>query len=106
MPKLYDPTMQTEITALAEYQKQFLKVAAKMVKPGGRIVYSVCTLTLEECEEVVRFAVEDCSLKVEEPSIRLGSSGLWWVITEAVFTQRFHPHIHGCGFFIASLRKP
>ena len=106
MPKLYDPTMHAEIAALAEYQKQFLKVAAKMVKPGGRIVYSVCTLTLEECEEVVKFAVEDCSLEIEEPSLRLGSPGLGWVIPEAVFTQRFHPHIHGYGYFIASLRKP
>ncbi|MEM3737501.1 MAG: RsmB/NOP family class I SAM-dependent RNA methyltransferase [Candidatus Bathyarchaeia archaeon] len=106
MPKLYAHTTEAEIDALANYQRQFIRVAAKTVKPGGRIVYSVCTLTLDECEKAVKFAVESCGLKVEEQEPFLGSPGLEWVTSEASLAQRFHPHVHGSGYFIACFRRP
>lgn len=48
-PKAYDFTTLDRVNALAEYQKQFLKAASKIVKPGGVIVHSVCTFTFQEC---------------------------------------------------------
>jgi 16S rRNA (cytosine967-C5)-methyltransferase len=38
---------------LPELQRDLLRVAAERVKPGGTIVYSVCTLNLEENEAIV-----------------------------------------------------
>ena len=38
---------------LAELQKQLLCEAARLVKPGGVLVYSTCTLLNEENREVV-----------------------------------------------------
>ena len=52
-PKIYDLTTQRKVSDLAEYQKQFVKAAAGVVKPSGVVVYSVCTYTIEECEGVV-----------------------------------------------------
>jgi 16S rRNA (cytosine967-C5)-methyltransferase len=42
-----------DIPALAKQQKRILGMAMKMVKPGGRLVYSTCSVEREENEEVV-----------------------------------------------------
>ena len=106
VPKLYEHIRQEEIQRLAEYQKQFLKVASRIVRPGGTIVYSVCTITPEESENVARFGEERCEIKLEEQKIILGSQGFASDFDHAKYTQRFHPHIHGAGYFIARFRKP
>jgi 16S rRNA (cytosine967-C5)-methyltransferase len=46
------------IRELAEVQKAMLARAAGWLKPGGRLVYSVCSLEPEEGEEVVRTLAE------------------------------------------------
>ncbi|MEM2757554.1 MAG: RsmB/NOP family class I SAM-dependent RNA methyltransferase [Sulfolobales archaeon] len=57
IPKLYDSKRYEDIRILSNYQFQFLKTASKIVKDGGLISYSTCTITLEENEEVVERAV-------------------------------------------------
>ncbi len=37
----------------------------KMLKPGGEIVYSTCTYSPEEDEEIVAWLVENYSLEIE-----------------------------------------
>ncbi len=37
-----------DVTELAGLQRRLLAAAAELVRPGGRLVYSVCTLTAEE----------------------------------------------------------
>ncbi|MEM3654160.1 MAG: RsmB/NOP family class I SAM-dependent RNA methyltransferase [Candidatus Bathyarchaeia archaeon] len=102
-PKIYENCKSSKIYALSEYQKQFLFSISKSIKPGGTIVYSTCTLTIEENEGIVKFALEKCGLKVIEQNYFFGSPGLDHVVPEAALTQRFNPHIHeDCpGFFIA-----
>lgn len=105
VPKLYDSKHYSDIKVLSNYQFQFLKTAAKIVRNGGLITYSTCTVTIEECEEVVERAVKELGLKVVEPEFRLGSIG----ITSApwgAYLMRFHPHIHRTpGYFIALLKR-
>jgi len=106
-PKLYDYKKRAEIQALANYQKQFLKVASRIVKPGGVIVYSTCTLTLEENEFVVKFGVEECGLDVEKQDYFFGSPGVAKTFPKAEHTQRFYPEIQDTpGYFIARMRVP
>jgi 16S rRNA (cytosine967-C5)-methyltransferase len=47
-------TVPQDVLELAAVQKELLLNAAKAVKPGGKLVYSVCTLTRKETEEVAR----------------------------------------------------
>lgn len=105
IPKLYDSKRYSDIKVLSEYQFQFLKTAAKVVREGGLISYSTCTVTLEEGEELVGRAINELGLEVIEPEVRLGSPG----ITPApwgAYIIRFHPHIHGTpGYFISLLRR-
>lgn len=44
------------VTELAVLQRELLAAAAPMVRPGGRLVYSVCTLSAAETIEVDRWA--------------------------------------------------
>lgn len=43
----------------APLQKQILGEAYKMLKPGGKLVYSTCTFSVEEDEEVVQWLVTE-----------------------------------------------
>ncbi|MFO0737674.1 MAG: transcription antitermination factor NusB [Labilithrix sp.] len=43
----------SDLAALAEMQRQILERAASLVKPGGRIIYAVCSILREEAEDVV-----------------------------------------------------
>ncbi|MGA7282734.1 MAG: transcription antitermination factor NusB, partial [Acidimicrobiia bacterium] len=42
-----------DVVALADLQKRLLPRAIELVAPGGRLVYSVCTITPEETVEIV-----------------------------------------------------
>jgi 16S rRNA (cytosine967-C5)-methyltransferase len=52
---------------LAALQRQLLVAAAGIVRPGGALVYSVCTLTRTETEDVDRWLAESCLLFVAVP---------------------------------------
>jgi 16S rRNA (cytosine967-C5)-methyltransferase len=81
---------------LPDLQRELLRVAAERVRPGGTIVYSVCTLNPEENEAIVDASglrVEP--LEEEWPQFRHPTRH------EFLLTL---PHIHGTsGFFIARL---
>jgi 16S rRNA (cytosine967-C5)-methyltransferase len=81
---------------LPDLQRELLRVAAERVRPGGTILYSVCTLNPEENEAIVDAA----GLRVEPigdewPQFRHPKR------PEFLLTL---PHVHGTsGFFIARL---
>ncbi|MHA1607715.1 MAG: RsmB/NOP family class I SAM-dependent RNA methyltransferase [Candidatus Freyarchaeota archaeon] len=105
-PKIYEEATLNKVQAAANYQRQFFRTAAKILKPRGILVYSTCTLTIEENEENVRFCVEELGLEVEEEAMYLGERGVK-LFNGAERTQRFLPDKHDApGFFIAKLRKP
>ncbi|HWY28105.1 MAG TPA: PUA domain-containing protein [Candidatus Sulfotelmatobacter sp.] len=101
MPKLSIETTKKDIENLSSYQKQFMTTAAALVKEGGTVVYSVCTVTGEECEEVATFAEEKLGLTKVAASPIVGRAGL----DSEKLTQRFDPELDGAGFFIAKFTK-
>jgi 16S rRNA (cytosine967-C5)-methyltransferase len=82
---------------LPELQLELLRVAAERVKPGGTIVYSVCTINPDENEAIV-----DASGLTSQP---LGDE---WPQFQHPHRPEFLltlPHVHGTsGFFIARLQ--
>jgi len=74
------------IDRIAKLQKQLFETAEVIVKPGGFLSYSTCTLNIMENEEVL-----DSRLNTEEPQL-----------TE-LFRKRFWPHIEHTGGFFASI---
>ena len=84
---------------LPELQLELLRAAAERVRPGGTIVYSVCTINPNESEAVVEASglEVDASLAEEWPHFRHAR--------RPEFLQTL-PHVHGtAGFFVARLRR-
>jgi 16S rRNA (cytosine967-C5)-methyltransferase len=72
-----------DIAMLAKQQKEMLRRAIEMVKPGGRLVYSTCSVERDENEEVIA----ECGLRL-------------------IDTVRTWPHRDGAdGFFIATFEN-
>lgn len=101
-PKLSLDTTLKDVNDLSAYQKQFLRAAESMVKKGGTIVYSVCTITCEECEKMVEFAENELGL-VENEAEPMVASGR---VNHSGSSQRFDPDLDGAGYFIAKFVKP
>ena len=94
-----------QILELAELQKKLLAIAQRYVKPGGKLIFSTCTLSIEENHANREFFLEkfpDFSplaltdrhfLPFEEESLREGYIQLV-------------PGIHPCdGFYVAAFRR-
>ncbi|MEM4699378.1 MAG: RsmB/NOP family class I SAM-dependent RNA methyltransferase, partial [Candidatus Nezhaarchaeales archaeon] len=93
------------VKSLAEYQKQFIKVASRLVKRGGRILYSTCTLTIEENERIIDYAERELGLAVSKHEWLYGSPSLLHG-EQGLYARRFYPHLHDTpGFFYAILEK-
>ena len=105
-PKLYENNSVKSVLDSVNYQKQFLSEASKIVKPGGLIVYSTCTIMREENEELVLYAEEKLGLQLEAPPLLLGSCGEFLPSEKAELVQRFYPDKHDTpGYFIARFRR-
>ena len=95
----------------ARRQEEILRCAGKMLRPGGRLVYSTCTFSPEENEGVIsRFLRENpefSAMKVENSHFSAGHPS--WVEhgqKELQYTFRLWPHIlRGEGHFAAVLEK-
>jgi 16S rRNA (cytosine967-C5)-methyltransferase len=93
------PDLRWRAEPLPDLQLGLLRAAAERVRPGGTIVYSVCTLNADESEAVV----DASGLEVED----LGAE---WPAFKHPTRPEFLltlPHVHGTsGFFVARLRLP
>ena len=94
------PDLRWRAKPLHELQLALLTAAAERVKPGGTIVYSVCTINADENEAVVDASglTPDATLAEEWPRYRHPKRPAFLLTL---------PHLHGTsGFFIARLRVP
>ncbi|KAL5612131.1 hypothetical protein BROUX41_000324 [Berkeleyomyces rouxiae] len=116
-----DPSVKTNKTerdfqTLPHTQKQLLLAAIDSVnhasKTGGYVVYSTCSVTVEENEQVVQYALS------RRPNVRLVDSGLTFgkegftSIGGKTFdpslklTRRYYPHTYNVdGFYVAKFQK-
>lgn len=96
----------------ADRQDEILDCAAKMLRPGGRIVYATCTFAPEENEgSVSRFVRRNPSFHIVKTAVHEGMEGgrKEWVHDPAEGiekTIRLFPHkVRGEGHFAAVLEK-
>jgi 16S rRNA (cytosine967-C5)-methyltransferase len=91
------PDLRWRATPLPELQLELLRSAAERVKPGGTIVYSVCTINAAENEAVV----EASGLEV----LPLGDEWPQYAHPRRPEFLLTLPHVHGTsGFFIGRLQ--
>lgn len=86
LPEAVEQWSTENVAICAERQKEILDNAAVMLKPGGVIVYSTCTFSREENEDVIEHFLE------RHPDFTLEEM------------ERFWPHkVDGEGHFVAKL---
>ncbi len=101
-----------DILYLSRLQRELLRRALEIVKPGGLVVYATCSTAVEENEYVVSSVVErfDDAEVVRLDSIP-GAPGVVEYgrvrFPEYVkYCRRLYPHIHGTeGFTICAIRR-
>jgi len=64
-PDIKYKTKKKDIGTLARLQRQILSVASQYLKPGGRLVYSTCTITQEENRNNAKWIAENLGLSPE-----------------------------------------
>jgi len=91
------------VERMAVVQWDMLLACATCVKDSGFLVYSTCSVTLEENEMLIeRFLKWHPEFSLVEASPRIGLLGF----RGQRECQRLYPHVHGCnGFFVAKLLK-
>jgi len=91
------PDLRWRAHPLPELQRELLRVAAERVRPGGTVVYSVCTINADENEAIV-----------DESGLRPEPLDDDWPQFAHPRRREFLltlPHVHGTsGFFIARLK--
>jgi ribosomal RNA methyltransferase Nop2 len=116
-----DPSVKTNKTkkdfiVLPDLQKKLLLAAVDSVdhasKTGGYIVYSTCSVTVEENEQVVQYVL------TKRPNVRLVETGLVFGVPgktayrgkifdkSMAMTRRYYPHTYNVdGFFVSKFKK-
>jgi len=103
-----------ELARQAERQKAILAAALKRLAPGGRLIYSTCSLEPEECEQVVEAVAGGSGVRQIEvgPLIaQLKDQGVLRREAELSTAVRDRalrtlPGVHGCdGFFAVVLER-
>lgn len=116
-----DPSVKTNKTEkdflmLPHLQKQLLLAAIDSVdhasKTGGYIVYSTCSVTLEENEQVVQYALtKRPNVKLVETGLVFGKEGFTSYMGKSFdksmkMTRRYYPHAYNVdGFFVSKFKK-
>ena len=111
-----DPSIKTNRTMRDIYraghlQRELLRAAIDHCKVGGVVVYSTCSIAVEENEAVVDYAVRTRHVRIEDTGVNIDSR-IYTKFGENRFHDRIKyclrvfPHMHNLdGFFVCKLKK-
>ncbi len=104
-PRLSINTTKEAIKSMSRYQKAIFHACNELIKPQGEVIYSTCTISREENEDVITYANEKLDFETIEQRYR--HSDYASVVEDSKYpVQRFIPGIHKTlGYFIAKMRK-
>ncbi len=99
-PELRWRLIEDKLRDIIDLQRRLLKAAVKLLKPGGRLLYTTCSLLFEENEGNVKWVLS------QYPELRLVPVKGPYSEGFIPDTMRAWPHRHGVtGFFYALFEK-
>lgn len=114
-PSVKVSKVEEDIVKTSHLQKELLLSAIDSCnaksKEGGIIIYSTCSVTVEENEQVVNYALSKRNVKLVETGLSFGTPGFTNYRGKRFhpslnLVKRFYPHTHNTdGFFVAKLKK-
>jgi 16S rRNA (cytosine967-C5)-methyltransferase len=100
-PDIKWKTSSAGVVRQAERQRELLSSVSGLVKPGGRLVYSVCSTEPEEGEDVVMSFLGEAAPFQPAPLPGWASR-----FSEGRFARVVPERDGGDGFFVAALERP
>ncbi len=111
-PKTYLEWSEGQIKSLSRKQKQLVSKAVEILKPEGTLLYSTCTYSPEENEEVIQHLIENYPLEIQEIKLPIKTRP---GITKWK-NKTFHPNLKKAiriyhhdnnmeGFFLCKMKK-
>ena len=104
-----------DVNQTAHLQKELLLAAIDALKykgtTGGVMVYSTCSVSIAENEEVVNYALSKRDIRLVETGLDFGNPGYTRYQQKRfhpslTLTRRFYPHVHNMdGFYVAKIQK-
>merc|ERR1712087_1068077 len=101
-------TMQ-HVYNICKLQKELILQAIDSLRNGGTLVYSTCSVTPHENEDVVQYALRKRFVKIVDTGLPFGVNG-YKRHRQKIYhkdmekTRRYLPHVHNMdGFFVAKL---
>ncbi|GJQ13875.1 hypothetical protein GpartN1_g5666.t1 [Galdieria partita] len=111
-PKFQYSQSMEDLRSFSRFQKIFLLAGILLLKPGGTLVYSTCTLDPLENEENISYCLEHFPVELVEQPIYVGGKGCYGFGNlsqkDCEKLQRFDlldEENDTCGFFCAKLIK-
>ena len=109
-PKTYTSWSLRTVNELAKLQKKLIKSAYEALKPNGTMIYSTCTINLEEDEKIVDWAIKNLNLRVIDINLNIEEKNKLPITTENKDksinkTIKIMPSKNMEGFYIAKLQK-
>jgi 16S rRNA (cytosine967-C5)-methyltransferase len=106
-PDLKWTKSEKEIKSLIQLQRDILSTTHALLKPGGALIYSTCTVNHEENEEQIHwFLKKHDSFRLDPPSSSAIAPHIFERCSnEAGMISILPQHFGSDGFFIARLRK-
>ncbi len=107
-PQTYRSWSEKTVKELVKTQKRLFKSAYESVKKNGTIVYSTCTINQKENEEILNWALNNFSIKIENINLNINEtiSGFTEQYNQSIAKAiRILPSKNMEGFFIAKIKK-
>ena len=100
--KMLEDWSYQKVLKYAEIQKELILMCYKMLKPGGTMVYSTCSFSYEEDEEVIEHLLNNTDASLKE----IEKSPLYYVSDKGYGVHLLPSLFPGEGHYIALINKP